>query len=47
MNEDKKIKEYLIDFYQKLLENAIKREDYENAQKYTKFLKNLKETKSI
>jgi len=42
--KDKKIKEHLIEFYEKLLESAIKKENYEDAIKYKKFIENLKQT---
>jgi len=40
--DDKKIKDRIIEFYKVLLEDAIKKEEYENAIKYKKFLDNLK-----
>jgi protein-arginine kinase activator protein McsA len=44
MEDDKKIKDRIIDFYELLLEDAIKKEEYENAIKYKKFLDNLKKS---
>jgi len=43
-NKTKKIKEYIIEHYQILLESAIKREDYEAAAKYKQWIDNLKDT---
>lgn len=42
MEENKVIKDRIIEYYQILLENAVLKEDYENAIKYKKFLDNLK-----
>ena len=45
MEEDKRIKQRIIEFYEVLLEDAIKKEEYENAIKYKKFIDNLKQIK--
>lgn len=40
--ENKSIKQFIILYYEKLLESAVKREDYEMAGKYKKWINNLK-----
>lgn len=40
--ENKSIKQFIILYYEKLLESAVKREDYEMASKYKKWIDNLK-----
>lgn len=45
-HEDKKIKEYIIEFYKDLLDSAVKREDFENAIKYKKWIENLSNSKT-
>lgn len=42
--EDKKAKEFIIIYYKKLLESAVKREDYETAIKYKKWIENLEKS---
>ncbi|NPV13142.1 MAG: hypothetical protein HPY57_15350 [Ignavibacteria bacterium] len=42
--EDRKVKEYIIIYYKKLLDAAIKREDYESAIKYKKWIENLEKS---
>lgn len=44
MEEDKKIKDRIIEHYEDLLKSAIVREEYENAAKYKKFIDNLKKS---
>jgi protein-arginine kinase activator protein McsA len=42
--EEKPVKQFIILYYESLMEDAIKREDYEMANKYKTWIKNLKES---
>lgn len=42
--ENGKVKDYIILYYQKLLESAVKREDYETAIKYKKWIEKLEKS---
>ena len=44
MEDDKKIKENIIEHYEDLLKSAIEKEEYENAAKYKKYIDNLKKS---
>ena len=44
MEEDKRIKQRIIEFYEVMLADAIKKEDYENAIRYRNFIDNLKKS---
>ena len=41
------VKDYLIDFYEHLMENAVEKEEYENAAKYKRFIENLKKSGDV
>jgi len=44
--DEKKIKDYMIKFYEELLKSAIIKEEYENAARYNQFIDNLKNSKN-
>jgi protein-arginine kinase activator protein McsA len=45
-HEEKPLREFIILFYEELLESAVKREDYETAAKYKIWIDNLKKLKT-
>ena len=45
MEDEKTVRENTIEFYEVLLENSIKKEEYENSLKYKIILDNLKKLK--
>ena len=46
MNQNKKIKDILLDMYEKKIIEAIKIEDYETAAKIKKIIENLNAVKN-